>query len=325
MIKGNDLTVAICLYNAEKYITETLSCIVNQTYQNFNLLIINDCCTDNSVYLVEQFFQKYPRQYKLINFDENKGIGYARHFAERYAKTKYMMFVDSDDCPHPELVEKEYNVIESDPDLMAVSSRSEYIDCNGCKLNGGLYIGATTKEKFMYKAANNKLIFLPIQAIYNRKLALLVGGFNVEGFPDGKPRYQDFCEDLDLWTRMSDLYKDNKAIIVIPEVLYKYRKCGGLSSNTFNMSVKMRYVKSNLLRRRYGEQDRTFIEFYNSLSLDEISSFKKNARAADCLRNGVFYLRRGNLWQGIKNITISVWLRPKYIWQKIKNSSEIFK
>lgn len=61
-------------------------------------------------------------------------------------------------------------------------------------------------------------------AIYDRDAALSVGGYIIDGFPSGKPRYQDYCEDLDLWTRMSDLYIEGKAIVVIPETLCLYRK-----------------------------------------------------------------------------------------------------
>ena len=49
----NDLTLAICMYNAEKYIEETLLCITAQTMQDFHLLILNDCSTDKSALLVK--------------------------------------------------------------------------------------------------------------------------------------------------------------------------------------------------------------------------------------------------------------------------------
>ena len=60
----NDLTLAICMYNAEKYIEETLQCIMTQTMQDFHLLIVNDCSTDNSVQIVEDFFKRNLRQYE---------------------------------------------------------------------------------------------------------------------------------------------------------------------------------------------------------------------------------------------------------------------
>ena len=67
----NDLTLAICMYNAEKYIEETLQCIMTQTMQDFHLLIVNDCSTDNSVQIVEDFFKRNLRQYELVNLPQN--------------------------------------------------------------------------------------------------------------------------------------------------------------------------------------------------------------------------------------------------------------
>ena len=61
-----EITLAICMYNAGKYIEETLACIMAQTMQDFHLLIVNDCSTDGSAGLVEQFFAAHPRQYELV-------------------------------------------------------------------------------------------------------------------------------------------------------------------------------------------------------------------------------------------------------------------
>ena len=316
-----NLTLAICMYNAEKYIEETLKSVMAQTMQDFHLLIVNDCSTDGSVDVVEQFFARHPRQHELATFDENKGIGYARHFAERKANTKYLMFLDADDVLYPNAIEKMYKKITADNDLMAVGCHLEYVNEKSKKIGGGLFIGEKTKEGFYEKAKNRKLIFMQPTAIYNRELALSVGGYVVDGYPGGKPRYQDFCEDLDLWTRMSDLYTEGKAIIVIPEVLCKYRKIGnGLSANSFNMILKMRYTKSNLLLRRDGKKEMTFTEFYDSLTAKELNSLKRDAQAADSLRNGVFYLKRKRLFKGAWEIVKSIWYRPGYIIDKLKHN-----
>ncbi len=317
----NKLTLAICLYNAEAYIAETLQSVMQQTMQDFHLLIVNDCSTDKSVEVVTQFFANHQRHYELITFEKNQGIGYARHFAERHATTQYMMFLDADDILRSNAIETMFSKITSDNDLMAVGCYLEYIDEKGKKIGGGLFLGETTKEGFYEKAKNKKLIFMQPTAIYDRKLALSVGGYQIDGYPKGWPRYQDYCEDLDLWTRMSDLYKDRKAIIVVPKVLCSYRKGGGLSSSTFNMILKMRYTKMNLLRRRNGEKELTFIEFYNRLSFKELNSYKRDAKAADTLRNGVFYLKRKNIVKATWLILQSIWYRPTYIIDKLKNNS----
>ena len=103
-----EITLAICMYNAENYIEETLACIMTQTMQDFHLLIVDDCSTDNSTFRVENFFKQNDRQYELVQLAENQGIAYARNFAIRHARTKYIIFVDSDDMPLPQLIEKEY-------------------------------------------------------------------------------------------------------------------------------------------------------------------------------------------------------------------------
>lgn len=320
-----DLTLTICLYNAERYIAETLQSVLQQTMQGFHLLIVNDCSTDGSIKIIQEFFARHPRQHELVSFEENQGIGYARHFAERYVQTPYMMFLDADDILKPCAVETMYRKITSDPDLMAVGCYLEYIDKRGKKIGGGLFLGETTKEAFYAKAQKQKLIFMQPTAIYDRKVALSVGGYNVEGFPKGKPRYQDYCEDLDLWTRMSDLYKHGKAIVVVPEVLCSYRKGGGLSSSSFHMILKMRYTKTNLLRRRKGESELTFIEFYAQLSPQALKGLQRDAKAADALRNGVFYLKRGNFLKAFVQITQSLVYRPGYVLDKLKHNFRIKK
>ena len=315
-----ELTLAICVYNKEEYIEATLDSVRSQTMQDFHLLIVDDCSTDRSVDVIKLYFEKNNRAYELVQFPENKGIGYARHFAERHAKTKYMMFLDSDDILYPTAIEKMYKRIVADTELMAVGCYLEYIDKEGKKIGGGLFLGEKTKEDFYRKAEANKLIFMQPTAVYVRDVALSVGGYVIDGYPEGKPRYQDYCEDLDLWTRMSDLYKEGKAIIVIPEVLCQYRKAEGLSASSYNMILKMRYVKQNLLRRRAGGKDRTFSDFLARMTKSQLNKIREDADAADSLRNGVFLIRKHSIFKGIRMVIHSIRIRPKYFIEKIKNN-----
>ena len=319
-----NLTLAICVYNAEKYIKETLESVMAQTMQDFQLLIVNDCSTDNSVTIIEKFFKENPRQVEVVNLPVNGGLSAGRRYVEENATTKYIMFVDADDCPYPTLVEKMYNKISSDNDLMAVGCHLEYMDSKGGKMQGGIYLGETTKEGFYEKAAKEKLIFMQPTAIYNREIALSVGGHNITGFPSGKPRYQDLCEDLDLWTRMSDLYTQGKAIIVIPEVLCRYRKHeSAMSADSIGMILRMRHIKKNLKLRRRGEKELTFIEFRDSLSPQEINKLEKDAKAANDLRQSYYALKKGRLFTFIGKLASSIYNNPSYLADKIRHN--IFK
>lgn len=318
ILMQNNLTIIICAYNCEQYIEQTLQGVVNQTFQDFNLLIIDDCSTDSSVQKVKSFFNQNKRDYKLVEFKKNGGIAAARKYAIENIETIYYMFHDADDIAYPNLVKKLFTKIIDDTDLIGVGCYLEYINESGKKLGGGLYIGETTKDGFIKKAKANKLIFMQPTAIINREFALKAGGFKIEGFEIDSIRYQDYCEDLDLFTRMSDFFKEGKAIIVLPEVLCKYRKMDNTtSSNTFGMLIKMKYVKFNLLRRRNGLNELKFTEFYKSLSNNEIDGLKKDADAAVLLKQGYILIKRKRVVAGAVKILKSVIKKPNYFKQKV--------
>lgn len=319
-----DLTLAICMYNAEKYIVETLESVLKQTMQDFHLLVVDDCSTDGSVEKVNDFFASNSRQFELVRFEKNQGLCFARHYAERHAETRYMMFLDADDVLRPDACEKMYAKITSDADLMAVGCYLDYVDEQGRKIGGGLYLGDTAKEAFLKRAEAGKLIFMQSTAVYVRELALGIGRYeNMDEVQENGSviRWQDYCEDLDFWTRMSDLYIEGKAIIVLPEVLCHYRKLtSGMSANSYRMMLKMGYVKNNVRRRRRGEANLTFEEYYRFLSAEDIAKVKRDGEAADALRNGVFCLREGRILKGVGLVCRSIVLRPGYIWDKIKHN-----
>lgn len=315
-----EVTLAICMYNAEKYIEETLACIMTQTMQNFHLLIVNDCSTDGSVECVKRFFKQNPRQYELVSLPENRGLCAGRRFVEEHATTKYLLFVDADDWPLPYFVEKLYKKIISDDKLIAVGCYLQYIDLYGRRIKGGIFLGETTKDSFFQKARNGKLIFMASTSLYDREIALSVGGHNINGFPKGKPRYQDLCEDLDLWTRMSDLYTEGKAIVVIPEVLYYYRKGDGISLSSLGMLLRMRHIKMNLKRRRKGLDEWSFIDFRTQLSTEEMRRLEKEACAADALRRAYYHLHAGHIMAGVKDLFLSIKSNPHYFVDKVKHN-----
>jgi hypothetical protein len=84
--------------------------------------------------------------------------------------------------------------------------------------------------------------------------------------------------------------------------------------------MKMRYVKRNLLRRRAGEKELTFIEFMDSLSEEELQSLRKDAEAADQLRIAYNALRRGLILTSIKSICKSIKAKPGYVIDKLKHN-----
>ncbi|MFR9567087.1 MAG: glycosyltransferase family 2 protein, partial [Rikenellaceae bacterium] len=188
------VTVAICAYNAAAYIEQTLRGVLRQTFKEFELLIINDCSTDNTLEVVESTLLDF--RHRVINLTHNQGIAYARERALEESRTRYVIFIDADDIPLSGLLEQEYRVISSDDNIIGVSSWYRFIDTDGRAMRGGLFTGPKSREAFELMARGEKLIFLPIYTMFDREAALRVGGFRLDGFPCGRPRHQDYCEDL---------------------------------------------------------------------------------------------------------------------------------
>lgn len=314
------LTIVICVYNGEKYIIETLQSVCNQIVKNFQLLIVDDCSTDGTVQCAEKYLKEHAGfKYEIYTFSENGGLAKARYFAERYVKTKYIIFLDADDLLLPEATDKYLSKIESDSDLIAVGCYLDFIDEFSKRIPGGLYIGSKTKEEFWRKASSNKLIFMHPTSIFNVEYALKVGGHNIKGFPDGKPRYQDMCEDLELWTRMSDLYKEGKAIIVLPEVLCLYRKTdNSVSTNTLAMKLRMKHIKENLLRRRKGLDELTYIDFRNTLTREAYQKIERDVKATDAFRKSGFAFIEKRYFRAVTYGIQALIASPKYVWQKFE-------
>lgn len=88
------ISIIMSCYNSEKTVARAIQSVLNQTYQDFELVIVNDCSTDNSEQIIKQFND--PR-IKLINHSENKGAGLARRTAISNMSGEYMTFLDSDD------------------------------------------------------------------------------------------------------------------------------------------------------------------------------------------------------------------------------------
>ncbi|MDE6264226.1 MAG: glycosyltransferase [Paramuribaculum sp.] len=113
-------------FNCSKYVKETIKSIIAQTYKNWELLITDDCSTDNSRAIIHEFCELDPR-IKIFCLDNNSGAGIARNNSIKEAKGRFIAFCDSDDQWHPEKLEKQLAFMEEKGCEMSYSS---YMTCN---------------------------------------------------------------------------------------------------------------------------------------------------------------------------------------------------
>ena len=105
------ISVIVPVYNVEKYITKCLESIANQSYKDFELLLVNDGSRDNSIDIARDYLQDISIDWKVIN-KENGGLASARNTGLVNAKGDYVVFIDSDDCLHKDFLSFLLNSIE---------------------------------------------------------------------------------------------------------------------------------------------------------------------------------------------------------------------
>ena len=135
------VSVIIPVYGVEKYIAATVQSVLEQTYKEFELLIIDDGSPDQSVEVCQQFLT--DSRVRIIR-QENRGVCAARNTGIRHAQGEYLAFLDGDDLWLPEKLEKHFNHLENSSNVGVSFSRSAFIDEAGQSL--GIYQMPKLKE-----------------------------------------------------------------------------------------------------------------------------------------------------------------------------------
>lgn len=191
------------VYNAEKYIAEAIESILNQTYTDFEFLIINDGSTDNSLKIIESY---KDTRIRLINNETNIRLIATLNKGIDLARGKYIARMDADDISLPQRLEKQYTYMEAHPEVGLLGS---YIRTIGLENNYDVHFKTTHDEiKF-------KLFFdthFPHPAAMIRKSVLIEHELRFE-------KEYIHAEDFALWNKMAEVTQ----LSVLPEILVHKR------------------------------------------------------------------------------------------------------
>ncbi|MFA7636499.1 MAG: glycosyltransferase [Monoglobales bacterium] len=125
-MQKNKVTVVVCVYNTEPYLRKCLDSIVTQTLEDIEIIIVNDGSPDNSIDIIREY---ESRDERIIVFDtENRGVSQARNTGLLNATGDYIIFVDSDDYLHPDMLRYMYDEIKSTGSDMAVCNLTRVFD-----------------------------------------------------------------------------------------------------------------------------------------------------------------------------------------------------
>jgi teichuronic acid biosynthesis glycosyltransferase TuaG len=132
-MRENLVSIITPSFNSEKFIFGTIQSVQNQTHQNWEMIIVDDCSTDHTVSIIKQFMMDDDRIH-LFQLDENSGTGIARDIALSKAKGDYIAFLDADDLWKPLKLEKQLQFLKENK-IPFTFSFYDCIDEEGNTLN----------------------------------------------------------------------------------------------------------------------------------------------------------------------------------------------
>lgn len=123
------ISIIIPTYNSEKYLSASINSVKNQTYQNWELLIIDDCSTDTSVCIVREAM-KHDKRIKLFKNQQNEGAAVTRNKGIKESKGRYICFLDADDLWDKDKLMKQINFMKKMKCSFSYTDY-EFTDSNG--------------------------------------------------------------------------------------------------------------------------------------------------------------------------------------------------
>lgn len=185
------ISIVIPLYNKERYIERTLKRVLEQTYQDFEVIIVNDGSTDMSVEKVRKI---KSQKIKLYN-QKNSGASNARNNGVKYASGDFIAFLDADDEWDKSYLERIVHLYESNSDGILYASNYYIMENNELSMLN--YPEITEKEGELKNYFISGKIYTPIwtsAAVIKRDIFNQLGGFNEKCI---------ICEDVDLWCKVA--------------------------------------------------------------------------------------------------------------------------
>ena len=226
----------ICCYNSEKYLRETIDSVINQTYSNWEIILVNDGSTDGTEEIILDYIdQGIPITYLK---QENKGFGAARNIAIEIAKGDWIAIIDHDDICIPNRLESQANDIINNPEAKLFFGNYIHINSNGDFINYQSDIINPLKFDLSKGIAAEKLLkygcFIDSETvIFNKNMANFIGGFN---------ETYKYILDYDFFLRVAENY----SIYCSDDVLSKWRVHSKQTTQNMGEIVHIEHIKLSM-------------------------------------------------------------------------------
>jgi glycosyltransferase involved in cell wall biosynthesis len=211
-----NVTIAIPIYNCEKFIEKTMLSALNQTFKSIEILIIDDKGSDGSMNIIYHLQQNHPKgkNIRIVSHEKNKGVAAARNTAIDNAKGDYLFFLDSDDLIAPTCIEILHKQIHAKQTDIAIASSMKFYENSNKKLINKKYPDIVIKGK--YKLAESPFLS-QISSVWN--ILFPITTLKEEGI-----RFRNV-----------DKFED---ILFITEFLLTINSCAFSSEITYNYNIR---------------------------------------------------------------------------------------
>lgn len=202
------ISVIMPVYNVEKYVERAIRSVINQTFRDIELLIVDDCGQDNSMQIAADF-AKTDSRIRIFSHECNKGQGMARNMGVENAKGEYVCFVDSDDYIELDMLETVHKIAQEEAADIVVFGAQMVFNNNVKELYTSYSCNPSSNFEALQLLSTYKIGYMPWDKLYSRKF---INNYNIT-FP------QILHEDIPFAIKCA--YWSAKTI-VIPNVFYNY-------------------------------------------------------------------------------------------------------
>lgn len=279
------ISVIIPVYNGEKTIRETIESVLNQTWTDLEVLVINDGSQDSTLKIVSNI---EDTRLKVFNYS-NAGLSASRNRGITLAQGEYVSFLDADDLWTPDKLELQLKALEANPEAAVAYSWVNYITETGEFFRSGNYINMNGNiyEKFL----NQNVLENGSNPLIRKQALTEVGGFDQD---------LSYAEDWDMWMRLAARY--HFVAVPSPQILYR------MSANSMSGNIlKMEAGCLRLIEKAFNQAP-TSLQHLKKNSYATLYSYLtfKALEAPSGRQNGAIATRC--FWNFIKN-------DPSVLWQ----------
>jgi glycosyltransferase involved in cell wall biosynthesis len=291
------VSILMCSYNGLPYIQTAVQCVLDQTYQNWELLIGDDGSTDGSKKWLSDNFSHHPK-IKIFFHEKNMGYVANKNFIHQQAKGELITQLDNDDTCPADRVEKQVAVFIQNRTIKMVGCGYHLID-----MEGHVYeVVSTSNDEIIYEKPDGKYPFWFPSLMIHKSV------FNEIGYFD--PYFAGALGDDIYWT-----YRANTRypIFVLKEVLYGYRNNPNSITNQFNNLRKL--IMPKVLEKLFGQLKETGTDWLSEKDFSSLANFENQL-----VNNKEYMSEQYRIWSAKACDKENLGLAWQLLWRAIKNS-----